>query len=82
MTNALFPWLLEPLARGGGGVTLPSVLDVSVGVSVAAVVAQPSLAAQVQSSLAILIAESIIAPNVQSPVVVALESIQVEVDIC
>lgn len=81
-TNSLFPLLLEPLGTGGGGVVVPAVLDVSVDVPVAALVASPALVGQVHSPLAISVAQSNIAANVQSPVVVALETIQVEVDIC
>lgn len=65
----------------GGGVTLPSVLDVSIAVPVAAKVAAPSLTTQVQSPLVISVAESIIGVTLLSPIAVDLEIIQVEVDI-
>jgi len=55
---------------------------VSVGVPVAAVVAQPTLTTQVNSPLAIILAESILSANIQAPISVDVETIQVEVDIC
>lgn len=66
------------------GVRLPAagLIDVSVGVPVAALVANPPLTALVQQGLAISVVESIIETNIQSSLVVETEAIQVEVDIC
>ncbi len=72
--------LLPPSTSGG--VVIPSLIDVSVDVPVAATVANPPLTAQVQSPLAISIAGSILTTNVQSPLIVDVQTIKVEVDIC
>ena len=80
-TPSLYPLFLKASA-GGSGVVVPAVIDVSVGVPVAAVVSQPTLTTQVNSPLAIILAESILSANIQAPISVDVETIQVEVDIC
>jgi len=74
---------LGRLAFGaGGGVVLPSLLDVSVGSALVADVAVAALLAQVNQGLVISVAESMLGANVQSPLSVELNTIVVEVDIC
>jgi len=73
---------LVPLGTGGGGVVVPAVLDVSIAVVLAAQVASPALMGQVNQPLAITVSESMLAATVQSPLMVEVETIQVEVDLC
>lgn len=68
----------------GGGASQPAagLIDVSVGVLLAAEVAASAMLAQVNQGLAISVAGPILGANVASPLTADVETILVEVDIC
>lgn len=82
MTNALFPFLLEPLGTGGIVVIAPGLVDVEIEEAVGVSVDAEALTAEIVSTLSVVILENAVGVEVSDPLTVAVETINVDVGIC